>query len=200
MSLRQRGCKFWEWFKANASKIAESKHDDPVRLALLDELQRVNREFYYEVSVDEVPREFILTVEGKIDLFELVRALVALAPEIVGWRVVALKQPMGFNFTTRYGDVTIDVRRLKFKPLMNRASSPPRFGLRVGIPDFNVDDQLAARNAVLVALDTALGEEVAAREIERIEVMSLPENFEEEGFLPLPDLPLYLNWFKNNVK
>ena len=56
-----------------------------------------------------------------------------------------------------------------------------------------------AHNAVLVILDTALGERSAALDIQFTEVSGLPPHAESLGYIELPELADYIVWRKKTL-
>jgi hypothetical protein len=188
---------FWQWFQTNRDKL-DSLADPSDRLwdTTLEKLKAIEKRLWFEMSNPEItPREFVLTAEGKAELFPLVDEIVKSAPEISGWTFVGLKPPMGFDFEITYEGIEIDPKSLSFLPLEddgNRAA----ISLRIGVRDYNHDDERPISNAVLVILDTALGERAAATEVQCVEVGPLPQSPEREGYVPLPDLPRYIEWRK----
>jgi hypothetical protein len=102
---------------------------------------------------------------------------------------------MGFSFTTTYEGMRFEPRAMWFLPLTNN-SRPWDLGIRVGIPDLSPSEKRRAGNAVAIILDTALGERVAAMDIQYIEVSPLPESPESEGYMELRELPAYIRWRK----
>jgi hypothetical protein len=120
-------------------------------------------------------------------------ALVAAAPEIPKWKIIAFKPALGFDFVHEYGDLTLDPSKLWFLPL--RAKSDPKIlGLRVGIPNYDESNVEKAENSMWIILDTGLGEQVCAERIGHLEVVTLPAKPEDEGFIGMPDLSDYIAW------
>ena len=146
-------------------------------------------------AAGDMVREFIVTAEGHVESFPVVEMLVSLAPDIEGWAFVALKPPMGFAFSTRYEGTLFEPSRMWFLPLES-ASHPQDFGMRVGIEGLGSIEERVAHNAVLVILDTSLGERSAALDIQHVQVSELPQNPESLGYIELPELPDYLAWRK----
>ena len=101
----------------------------------------------------------IVTADGNRDLFPIARAVAAAAPEVEGWTIRALKPRLGLPETARWGDLTVNIDTMVFEPLENDESE---LGLRIFVPGLNPKDADAAHNAVLRALDHALGEEMFA--------------------------------------
>jgi hypothetical protein len=128
-------------------------------------------------------------------LFPLVDRIIERAPKVEGWRFIALKPAKGFDFKIDYDGIPIDPRSLRFLPL--KTSDTPQFlGLRIGVPHLRPKHQASIENAVFSILNTALGERVVALEIQHVEVCRLPRSPRLERFIPLPELPAYLEWRK----
>jgi hypothetical protein len=191
------GRDFWRWFQDHQSEFDRlSEPEEPFWDIALGELKRVDERLWFELSETGVPvREFVVTAEGRVEAFPIAVALVSHAPEVEGWTFVALKPPMGFDFTTRYEGMLFDAGQMWFLPLES-ASRPDDFGIRVGIQGLESMDAAVAQRAVLVILDTALGERSAALEIHHVEVVELPADPQSLGYFELPELPAYLSWRK----
>lgn len=188
---------FWRWFEAHQTEFdLLTDTSDPFWDAAVSHLKQLDDRLWFEVSEpDGSDREFIITAEGQTDAFPLVDTMVASSPGIPGWRFIALKPPMGFDFETTYEDIQFDPRTMWFLPLES-ASRPQDFGMRVGVPNFNRAIERQTSNAVAVILDTALGERATALDIQHVEVSALPENPGAEGYIQLCDLPGYIEWHK----
>jgi hypothetical protein len=188
---------FWQWLSDQFSELKTlSKPDEPFWDLALEQIKRVDQRLWFELSdASDVPREFVVTAEGHSEAFPFVERLVSLAPKIQGWTFVALKPPMGFTFTTRYEGTLFEPRDMWFLPLES-PSKPQDFGMRVGIHGLESIDERVALNAVLVILDTGLGERSAALDIQHIQVAQLPPNPESLGYIELPELPEYIAWRK----
>jgi len=188
---------FWCWFSAHKPELDVMVDTESALWAqALAQIKSIDPGLWFELShPDGTPREFILTVEGKKDMFPLVESMIAQAPKLPDWRFYALKPAMGFDFTTRYEEVLLEPKKMWFLPLANE-SRPAELALRVGIPNLTPDVHRQASNGVLVVLDTALGERSAASDIVHIEICALPQNPEADGFVELPELASYIGWHK----
>jgi hypothetical protein len=191
---------FWQWFVAHQSEFNKLSNPDEAFWDLaLDEIKRVDERLWFELSaIGNAPREFIVTAEGHVEAFPIAEALVDLAPMTEGWVFVALKPPMGFAFTTKYEGMLFEPRCMWFLPLES-PSRPHDFGMRVGIQGLESMDKTNAHNAVLVILDTALGERSAAVDIQYTEVSELPKDPESLGYIELPELADYIAWRKRSL-
>ena len=173
--------------------------DHPYWDTVLSQLKEVHPGLWFEMS-DEMSghREFVITAEGDPKLFPLVDAMVAAAPTTGTWVFVALKPAMGFDFVTTYEGVVFDSKSLWFLPLDSSADSS-NLGLRIGIPGLNDEMRRVAGNAVMVILDTGLGERSSAMDVQHVEFAELPSQPEKEGYIELPDLPAYIAWRKRKL-
>lgn len=191
---------FWDWFLAHQSELALLKStDQPLWDRALDQLKLIDSHLWFELSAaDGSVREFVITAEGNIDVFPVVEAIVNQAPSQDGWLFVALKRPMGFDFTTEYEGTLFEPRKMWFLPLES-ASRPRELGLRIGIPGLESIESGMAENAVLVILETGLGERSAAIDIQHVEVSELPAEPESSGFIELPELVDYIAWRKRRA-
>jgi hypothetical protein len=184
---------FWGWFGTHLADVsALADGDDPFWDIAQAELKRIDKRLWFELSrPDGSVREFIVTAHGDRDAFPLAEAVIARAPNITGWAFIALKPPMGFDFKTNYEGVEFDPCSMWFVPLKND-SRPELLSINIGVPNLTPAILRKAENAVLVILDTALGEREASHKIGYVEVTVLPESPGDHGFLPLKDLADYL--------
>ena len=191
---------FWHWFQSHLSDFeALINPDAPFWDVAVSQLKRLNNRLWFELShPNGGTREFVITAEGHQEAFPIIDAIIASAPVIPGWTFIALKPPMGFDFENNYEGVRFDASTMWFLPLEN-VSRPQDLGIRVGVPNFAPDTKRQAENAVLVILDTSLGERAAATDIQYVEVSPLPDSPDAHGYLPLPKLPSYISsWRKKN--
>lgn len=190
---------FWSWFREHRSEFsALYSADEEFWDVALDQLKRINKHVWFELSdPGDTKREFIITVEGRAELFPLADAIVAKAPRLRDWKFISLKPAMGFDFTTKYENVRLDPQAMWFRALKNEAS-PSDLGLRIGVPGFRSSKKRPISNGVLVILDTALGERAAAVDIRYLETGPLPDEPKQEGWIPLVELANYIAWHKRN--
>ena len=195
-STSRRVVEFWSWFMNWACEMDTSEVARKMLLEQLsDKLRQVDERLSYEVCLNCMPREFVLTVNGRVDLFDLADRMVAVAPPIDGWAIIALKPAAGFSFRTTYEGIEYDPKTMWFLPLTSE-SNPGAIGIRVGIPDYDPSRERQARNVVDIILRTGLGERSAAVDVQHVEVGSLPVKLAEEGFIELPELAGYIKWKK----
>jgi len=188
---------FWCWFQEHRGEFdILTDTAAPFWDLALKRLQRLDKRLWFELSQpDGNDREFIITAEGHVDVFPLAESVVAYAPEIRGWQFVALKPPRGFDFKTTYEGIRFEPGAMWFLPL-ECSSTPEELGLRVAVPDFTENIERQTMNAVMVILETALGERAAAVDIQYLEVVKLPESPESHDYIKLPQLSDYIAWRK----
>ena len=183
---------FWIWFVAHKEEFSRLTLDDPFWDAALQRVKKVDENLWLELSRDSDPaREFIITAEGHVNSFPAAEELVRSAPDIAGWIFIALKPPQGFQFVTTYEGTRFDPRKMWFLPLV-RESHPGDLGIRIAVAGLDCMDRRLAHNAVLVILDTAIGERSAALDIQHTEVTELPPDPQSEGYIELPELTDYI--------
>jgi hypothetical protein len=95
---------FWEWFKRHDKEYLElnkkSKKEADYWLSELTAHLRVYfRYFGFSLSLpDNGPASLTITVNGKAKHFKKVETFVAKAPELPGWTIIALEDPMPIDF------------------------------------------------------------------------------------------------------
>jgi hypothetical protein len=95
---------FWEWFKRHNKEYLEV-YKKPKKEATFwkHELNAHLRAYYkffgFSLALyDKAPARLTITANGRAEHFKKVEALVAIAPEIPGWNIRALKDPMPVDY------------------------------------------------------------------------------------------------------
>jgi hypothetical protein len=183
---------FWSLFRERAMRLARVESaDDAVYDELLDKLQEIEPGLFIEFSASQPECELIITADGDRELFPAARAAVAQAPRLEGWTVQALKPRLGMPATAAWEGVTVKIDDVVFEPLHADDSDQ---GLRMYVSGLEPADVDAAHNALLRALDHALGEERFALGVQFTEVLPMPANFDREVHIPLCDLEQFMDW------
>jgi hypothetical protein len=183
---------FWEWFAAREPKIwAIKDRDDDLMDDISQTLTSYQKGLGFELSEEDGGvRELIVSAMGDRMLFGAVDELVQAAPTSRRWRFIALKPPRGFEFVFEGGGIRLEPEIMVFDPLGNEGK-PGRLGLRVYVPTANITP--AIETAVRRVVEIGLGER-ASSEIEHLETASLRGS--PTDYIPLIDLPEYVNWVK----
>jgi hypothetical protein len=182
---------FWSWLVTHEARIRRDRSE-----AVLDEilaaLHRYDPDLYFKIGGHPGGLvELVITAEGDRDHFDAVRALVAAAPAVAGWELIAFSPAQGFHFVTEWDAARIDTRGAWFLPLV-APGRPHQLGLRIAVADYDPADEQDWINAAHVVLDTALGELVAAERIQHVEVVAVPPPSARDGYRPLEELTAYL--------
>ncbi|HEY3360175.1 MAG TPA: hypothetical protein VGQ83_43390 [Polyangia bacterium] len=110
---------------------------------------------------------------------------------MAGWTVTAHKPASGFAFETEYEGLTLKPAELWVLP-PTAGERGEYFGLRVGVPGLNRDDEARTLAALWIVLDTGLGEKRCAESIAHLEVEPLPKQPAQRGHIELVELSDYL--------
>jgi hypothetical protein len=98
---------FWTWFAAHQAEVAKVQHaDEPIAEDLARELHKVDDDLVFELGVKAEPRELIISADGIQRVFPAVKRVVAAAPAIPGWRVIAFRPRHGEGFAIALEDGT----------------------------------------------------------------------------------------------
>lgn len=179
---------FWRMFERCAPTLARLQTADEAAYdEALEALQRIHPGLWLEFASDPT-HELIVTAHGDRSLFSLAEAVVAAAPPLPRWHIVALKPKLGFPHQAERGGTRVCIADVHFQPLSRPGSNG--LGLRLLLPDLNPGEADAIHNALLNALDHALGERTFAESIAHTEVRPLHEP--AATFFPLLDLERYL--------
>jgi hypothetical protein len=191
---------FWSWFASHeASLRAMAGSDDPFWDTALARLKAVHASLAFELSDPvEGVREFVVTAQGNAELFPLVDAMIAAASPRAGWEFVALKAAMGFDFITTYEGERLDPREMWFMPLTS-SSRPADLGVRIAVPGYTPALRSMLENALMMIVDTGIGERSAAMDIQHVDIEAVPEEPAKRGYIELTDLGPYIAWHKRRV-
>jgi hypothetical protein len=194
---------FWHWFELNNTKyLFLHEVEDAVKTAMLEELlaelHRFSDKLFFEIGQhpDKTEQEFIITANGDVNYFEKVEELIKAAPEIKDWKIIGFKPAMGFEFSIEYNGAGFDPADAWFLPL-EMENRPLDLGVCVCYPYYDEEKREDFISASFLILDAGLGEKATALDIKYLDVGPLPDNPEEEGMLPLAQLPEYIEWLKN---
>jgi len=182
---------FWNLFARVSSKLAHlTSADDPDYDQLLKQLHRVDPGLFLELAADPEHSELVITADGNSDLFSLADMVVEAAPQTDGWEIVALKPKLGFPESVSWEGVSVNIEDVVFDP-----SSPDESDelvLRLLVPGITEQEVDSAHNALLRALDNALGEREFAANVQYTEVEPLTEPADD--YIPLLNLEEFLKW------
>jgi hypothetical protein len=112
LSKKERIVQFWDWFNAHRYFYEEVDSQwDPGWEILLDQLCTIDDKAPLRVLIgvhENGNKKLIISADGDIDYFSLVREIVEAAPEIIGWKIKALQDAQKSEL--------IQFRKLKLRP------------------------------------------------------------------------------------
>jgi hypothetical protein len=182
---------FWRLFTEHAPRLAElTSAEDPIYDRLLAQLHRVDPGLFIEVSADSDERELVITADGNSELFALADAVVAAAPRLQGWNILSLKPRLGFPESVTWEGVLINIADVVFDPITPEDSN--ELVLQLFVPGINEQEVDSAHNALLRALDHALGEREFAASVQYTEV--IPLHGPGDDYISLLKLEEFLKW------
>jgi hypothetical protein len=191
---------FWEWFNRNNKEYLELQHKSKKEATYwLHEMNAHLRAYFkfFEFRLT-LPGNGIasltITVNGKAQHFKKVERFVATAPEIAGWSMHALEDPMPIDF-------------LLEKQIESTGIHPAEFCFSFANPEANTPDIIiyhplcTAGNEGLYlqlaypAVYNLLGERSFGLDIGRLEMANLSEADPDDVY-QLEDLPTYIGLLK----
>jgi hypothetical protein len=189
---REAIAEFWRVFEKHEGELTMlSSADHPLYDLILGKLHQIDPRLYFEFSSTPGASELIITADGNRSLFNLVESIVADAPKTPGWSISALKPKIGFPVAATWEGTKVTIADVVFEPL--ELNSAGDFGIRIFIPGITDESVKNAHNAILRALDHALGERAFAELVQGTEVLPLPDNVPAGTYLPLTELENFVS-------
>jgi hypothetical protein len=178
--------RFWKWFEVNADSLAAVRSgDDPILQKVSRELRKVHPHLDFEMGLgDDDQAQFIVSANGIKSVFPTVEQLVACAPSLPNWKIIAFRQPKESVSEILYETFLLKAEDVWFsyKRRMDKVD------LTIYIRDLSPENAEQAIGASFILLDSALGEYLVATGIGFIEHKPLPENPDLRGFQPLSEI------------
>ena len=191
---------FWKWFEDNNERLTMlSELNEEMQNNLLNEMQE-KLEVYCPGLTFEITepskdgRRVVFTAEGDTELFEPLIQLTDEAPDLDWWEFVPFKQPYGNECKVRFDKYLFDTKKMYFQHL-ECEEEPDILGLRVAFDSADNDDE-DMLTGTYITLEALIGEFDCATLVGYLEICPKPENYKEEGFMPLRDFPEFVEWFK----
>ncbi len=188
--------KYWNWFTINKDKlnnIDESNKDQKINM-ILSELNKIQPELSVEISNEENSiREMIISPEGDRKKFKIVQSIVEKAPKIEGWRIIAFRQPMGFDFTLAYQNIKLTPSELYFYPIKDKQS----LDLIIYGKGFSKYDYNTLAHYGLIMMDNVLGEYDCVTKIRYYDFKDISEINDISELIPLIEIR---NYIKQNTQ
>jgi hypothetical protein len=186
LDRRPREEHFWAWFQKNSVRLFAFESDRGVLDELSAALHRVERGLTFELGPPrDGKREFIVSADGIRDRFDAVRKLVAAAPALDQWTVIPFRPPKDIDQIA----ITFGQQRLAADDLWIRAERDgDRVGLNIFVRRLTEENREMLSGAVLLLLDSALGEYAVETQVGFIEIHPLPAQPAATGLQPFREI------------
>jgi hypothetical protein len=193
---------FWDWFITKSEFLMDldnSKDKDQLIKEFEEVLASYSEGLSFEISeLSQNGRSITFSAEGDEDYFEDVIELTNNVPILDFWDIVAFKQPQGEKVRIKFENYSINSKDLWFIPMENDEELSEKVGIMVGINDLNEEDE-DQLIAVYTLIEAMIGEYDCTTLLGYFELCLLPENPEQEGFIPLTQLPEFIAWHLNKI-
>lgn len=175
---------FWAWFRAHSAEIATiTTAKELIADELHIELSKVRSELTFELGPKETPRELIVSADGIVGAFPAVQSLVAAAPPLPGWKVIAFR-PRKPGFSIEMGDVKLTPSDVKFT---SSTETTGKTAVTIFVPGRTRENAKQIDGAVLILLDAVVGEFDTETRIGEISIKPIDDAGKRE-LRPLADL------------
>ncbi|MEM7222208.1 MAG: hypothetical protein AAF495_04475 [Pseudomonadota bacterium] len=182
---------FWTWFSTHHEEIEQSLGDPQALVRLIaPRLHRVHGELTFEVGRDAGGTYcFVVSADGILKTMPAVETLVAGAPGLAGWRVVAFRPPKERIETIQFQGCSFAPDDFWYAPLMNEDGQRLDLVIAVGEDKAPPDDEQIIGAAFLL-LDALIGEYNVMTRVGAIDFAKVPaaELNQAQGFKPLTQL------------
>ena len=189
---------FWQWFSKNQQRLRQFESDPNKYLAeFLKQAKKIKAGLAIEL---EAPQDGVINLtvsaDGNVELFELVQQIVAKAPVIKGWKIIAFRQRMAFaavsDMLIKAGDLQLDPKKIKFLPVVENGL----LNLIIYVPGVNDENYSQVAYAGLLLLDNVLGEYDCATKVHSYDFHDLPAKTDARPApRPLSELPGFVDEF-----
>jgi hypothetical protein len=185
--------RFWKWFEQNAPFYEKLQNDPEVETklnAVTAQLRLFDKRLTCEFLASEAPvHEFIISADGQREAFSAVESLVAAAPSLPHWKIIAFRQRGNAECVVKYQDIELGPHHMRFRLEGD--------GDRVGIHLYlcGVELRPEVEGAVFILLDNALGEYDMETKVGFVERYSLGSEDEHASLKPFEQLPAAFDAF-----
>jgi len=185
---------FWNWFELNKSafeNIDSTNQDEKLDL-ILSHLDLIAEDLTVEVSdVYNGERNLVISPEGNISKFKVVKEIIALAPNIKGWTFTAFRQPVNEDFTLRYDDVIFKPSEMLFSPVIE-ANKLDLIIYSKNVNNRNIDK---IRKYGVIAVENILGEYDFVTKVHSLEFRDIEDAKDTSQLRPAKHLKAFVDSF-----
>lgn len=139
---------FWEWFAANAQRLASSPDAAETGDEMSYWLGRIEPGLSCQIVGGGRKTVLVLSADGSMGLFPVVDRLIGQAPRIKGWKVQSLRKRQDRLTPVTVGGVTLDPARVNF----DLYEDGFRYGVVLYVPqpvDDHMDDYRTAARRLM---------------------------------------------------
>jgi hypothetical protein len=176
---------FWDWFSQNADDYFHFEKDQNKLFAQLkDQLKKIHPDLVFEFSpiFKDGTREFVISADGIKSVFPIVSNLVAKAPKLKNWKVIAFRQPHKNVTQIKYQNLVVNFDDVFFR----YGKDNGKIALELNIRGFYESPEWTA--ATFILLDNILGEYHTEMSLSSIDKKELKEA-ESNDLFPIRSLP-----------
>jgi hypothetical protein len=190
---------FWKWFQKHAAAYASIFNRNEKEIVyLLDELNMHLRAYCKHleggigINKKMGTMDLIISAHGRAAYFPKVDKLVACAPALWHWQVIALepRQPLDNMLDICYPDVQLDPHRLWFEPLDEFSQTAD---IVVYSECCGMSDEGRFEAAVRAVLYNLLGERSYGLDLGELVIANLSAAPRKENLQRLEELPFYIS-------
>lgn len=185
---------FWTWFQANQQLLASTENPgDKVHVELGENLKKIDEDLTFEIGkAAGDKRELAVSADGIPELFPLVKQVVAAAPKMEKWQVVAFRQRVPAAALKELairggpaggGGEQIDLAAKDMRGSVTRAGD--KANVTVFLKNFS--GQEGQQNMVLIMLQQAVGEYDLVTKVGDIRFASIEED-DKKNSVPFEQL------------
>lgn len=189
---------FWNWFIKNERSFFNTvKNQSNIEENFFDKISPKLNElkegfFYLTGMLDDNTVELVLTADGTIKNFIFVEQLVKAAPQLKGWKFIALKPPMEDDkFGIEMSGYKINTENIYFYS-NDDPNQPDEIEITLVYKDLNDENRSAISNGIFIFLDNYLGEINFATLIDNVTIIGRDKV--EKELIPVNKLKPFLIW------
>lgn len=183
--------RFWKWFVKNEPRLFTfDAMNEGDREELFDELsvqlKKINPDLAFEFGPQSERREFVISAGGIRSAFEAVTSLVAAAPRLQRWEIIAFmprREPCSIEMRGK----RIDAHEVQCSLIHNGQKA----GILLFLPGYT-DSDVVYKQIGYLFLDQALGEYDVEMNVGPIQMLAPEADTEGERFL-IAELPKYFD-------
>jgi hypothetical protein len=195
---------FWKWFKQNEFIYRSIINDNKTDLIddILNKLIEIQKGLAVEFEESNGIYVMTISADGVEDNFDIVQKIIADAPQIKDWELVAFRQPYAKHkldkiVITVYGH-TLDPKQIMFLPVIEDG----KIYIQIFSSEINEENRNKIGYGCLILLDSIIGEYACVKKINGFEYYNMKEATDFESELrPLIEIREYLDLYyqqKNN--